>query len=407
MKFKNIIGTHKFSLNAGEAEKISKATADFVEEIKNIYVSGDINNSLLFYNSTFENTKEIKADWINNIFFASKKNEAATKILLCTRENVSLYDEKGQLSKRFTREKIKYMTMVYLLGAIDNSKDNNIYFCISEDKFVLLQDLLSEIIQVKDYDLIIGRSMKSIFQINENIFVIKSNKVISKGKDELIFFNNSSKKEIDVKIKTSYSFSYTTNGFSIMSFIQNENEVEVENRALLCACKKYIKSQKNGILLVNMKINEDSDMLLSENFYHTGSFEVYCFCPLNTLNRKQLFDQSNFRATDYFLVGGLDTKKCRGMIKLYKINFGKVYYQNTIEFIEDIIIRKYDIRNKNDEIGNEYVINGAISCIIQSSQNGEILASSWDGNVYLLENINLDYYLKYNYKKLYRELLNP
>jgi hypothetical protein len=199
VKFKNIIGTHKFSLNAGEAEKISKATADFVEEIKNIYVSGDINNSLLFYNSTFENTKEIKADWINNIFFASKKNEAATKILLCTRENVSLYDEKGQLSKRFTREKIKYMTMVYLLGAIDNSKDNNIYFCISEDKFVLLQDLLSEIIQVKDYDLIIGRSMKSIFQINENIFVIKSNKVISKGKDELIFLIIHQKKKLMLK----------------------------------------------------------------------------------------------------------------------------------------------------------------------------------------------------------------
>ena len=406
MEFKKIIGTHKFSLNGEEAEKISKATADFIEEIKNIYISGDINNSLLYYNSSFEISKEIKADWINNIFFCSKKNEATTKILLCTRENVSLFDEKGQLTKRFSREKIKNMTMIYLLGAIDSSKDNNIYFCISEDKFVLLQDLLSEIIQIKDYELIKGKSMKSIFQINENIFVIKSNKVISKGKDELIFFNNSSKKEIEVKIKTSYSFSYTTNGFSIMSIKQNKNEVEVENKALLCACKKYIKSQKNGILLVNMEINEDSDVLLSKNFYYTGSFEVYCFCPLNSFNRKVLFDQSYFSATDYFLVGGLDTRKCRGMIKLYKINFGKVYYQNTIEFIEDIIIRKYDKKNKNDEIGYEYVINGAISCIIQSSQNGEILASSWDGNVYLLENINLDYYLNYNNKKLYKELSN-
>ena len=284
--------------------------------------------------------------------------------------------------------------MNYLLG-----KDSNVYFCICEDKIIVYQDLLSKIISKKEYDILVGKTMKYIIQISENIFVIKSNKVKYKGKDELIFFNFSAKKIIEPKTNTSYSFSYTTNGLSIMSNEpKKENVSNIKNQILLCACKKYIKKQKNGILLVNMEILQDN-LYLSKIFYNTGDFEVYCFCPLLSFNKNKIIEvneEIDKKSTEYFLVGGLDLKKGKGLIKLYKVNYGKEYFQNKIDFIEDIVI----LHNNN-----KYLIHGAISCIIQSSINGDIIASSWDGNVYLFE-INLEYYLNYNKNQLYKGLIN-
>ena len=396
IQFKNIIGTHKFSFKNKES---TKSTADFVLEINHgnhIFLSGDINNSLIYYNSSFERIKEIRvSDWINNVSFSSKKNEPNLTILLCTKEKILTFNEKGEQREQirhFEKDKIKKMN--YLLG-----KDSNVYFCICEDKIIVYQDLLSKIISKKEYDILVGKTMKYIIQISENIFVIKSNKVKYKGKDELIFFNFSAKKIIEPKTNTSYSFSYTTNGLSIMSNEpKKENVSNIKNQILLCACKKYIKKQKNGILLVNMEILQDN-LYLSKIFYNTGDFEVYCFCPLLSFNKNKIIEvneKNDKKATEYFLVGGLDLKKGKGLIKLYKVNYGKEYFQNKIDFIEDIVILH------NNE---KYLIHGAISCIIQSSINGDIIASSWDGNVYLFD-INLEYYLNYNKNQLYKGLIN-
>ena len=48
---------------------------------------------------------------------------------------------------------------------------------------------------------------------------------------------------------------------------------------LLCACKKYKKDQKNGILVINLgKDNE-----YKKEFCDTKDLEVFCFCPLYTI----------------------------------------------------------------------------------------------------------------------------
>ena len=91
--------------------------------------------------------------------------------------------------------------------------------------------------------------------------------------------------------------------------------------------------------------------------------------------------------TDYFLVGGFDIKRKKGMIKLYKVNYGKKYDNTKIEYIQDLIV--------ND---NKIKFKGPISCIIQTIYDGKILINCWDGNVYLLIFSQIKNYLEYDEK---------
>ena len=90
------------------------------------------------------------------------------------------------------------------------------------------------------------------------------------------------------------------------------------------------------------------------------------------------------------------------MIKLYEVNYSYDYHKTRIEFVQDIIFNENnDKENKNNTFKG---FREAVSCIIQSSKDGKILISCWDGKIYLFE-INFDDLLK-NKKKndLFKEL---
>ena len=55
-------------------------------------------------------------------------------------------------------------------------------------------------------------------------------------------------------------------------------EIKNNNKILLCACKKYNKDTKNGILLINPNLGDNKRM--ENEFYETYNFEVYCFCQI-------------------------------------------------------------------------------------------------------------------------------
>ena len=76
------------------------------------------------------------------------------------------------------------------------------------------------------------------------------------------------------------------------------------------------------------------------------------------------------------------------MIKLYKVNYGKEYNETKIEYIEDIIFDEKNFKG----------FNKPISCIAQSTNDGKILISCWDGNVYLFNIPKIDFYLEYDKK---------
>ena len=178
-----------------------------------------------------------------------------------------------------------------------------------------------------------------------------------------------------------YSFNLYQNNLCLIS-----KEKESNNKLLLCACKKYIESQKNGILLLIIELNNK----ISEKFYDTGIFEVYCFCQIcrfENPNRGNMIlsqnqNNDNLIGTEYFLVGGFDPNKKKGLIKLYQINYNNDKFELTnIEYIQDI-----EIKESTKFKGFE----GAITCIIQSKNNGDLLITSYDGNVYDFSNPNIN-----------------
>jgi hypothetical protein len=171
----------------------------------------------------------------------------------------------------------------------------------------------------------------------------------------------------------------------------DENEY-YKDKILLCACKKNLSHQKNGILLVNIHNILGKDyQKVKQPFYDTREFEVYCFCPLKIEEIKNTININvKIYETEFFLVGGFDNDKCEGKIKLYKIIYNEEPTEAKIEYLQDIEFKK-----TRDFSG----FGGAISSIIQSKEQGYILASCYDGKVYLLSRPNLDYYLEKKQKE--------
>ena len=176
------------------------------------------------------------------------------------------------------------------------------------------------------------------------------------------------------------SFNLSQNSLTKMNIEKKININKKEyNKVLLCACKKYIKGQKNGILVFNYNFNDKE--YIKREFYKTDNFEVYCFCQLSIYERTSDLLNDNYEKTNtnYFLVGGYDLCKSKGIIKLYKLIYNYENDSITIKYIENPIVKGI-----ND-------IRGPISCIIQSKQNGNILITSWDGNIYSLTGPNKEY----------------
>ena len=255
-----------------------------------------------------------------------------------------------------------------------NNQNNSLYFLCQENKVSLVNYALSKIIE-KDYYTILKGYYKEGIQINKILSAFTSNKIINNGKDKITFYNSNTNKHIDIE---NNSFILSTTGLCLMP-VDNKN-----NNILLCACKKYIKGQKNGILLItDLKAVDESNYDKNNNikFYNTKDFEVHCFCQIIIIVNNKIFEKPKIEKTNYFFVGGFDTKKHKGGIKLYKIKKNKKEIIE-IEKIQDIVLE------------NEYeLFKGPISCIKQSTSNGNILITCWDGNVYLFNPPDLEKFI--------------
>ena len=233
---------------------------------------------------------------------------------------------------------------------------------------------------------------KAGIKIN-NFLLLKSNKICSKGSDHLIIFNLRSNKQVYNKLDE-YSFVYSSNGLTILSMdIKDEKHNQIiDKKLLLCACKKYIKNQKNAILLI-MNFEEYNSQTINDTniktyFFDTRNFEVYCFCPILIFETNNILEKT-IKKTNYFLAGGFESAKKKGIIKLFKVIYSYEKSEYRIEFIQDIeIINQYD--------GSIVLFKKPISCITQSSSDENLLVTCWDGNVYLLTTVNIKAYLNFD-----------
>ena len=79
-----------------------------------------------------------------------------------------------------------------------------------------------------------------------------------------------------------------------------------------------------------------------------------------------------------------------GKIRLYRVLNSDNIFKTKIEYLQDIEFYKNDENNKKRKITFE----GPISCIIQSKEQENILATCYDGNVYLFSCPNVSFYDK-------------
>ena len=361
LEYKNILGKHKF-------------TSEMVKEIneeKIISFGGDKKLYIYEINNSYKIKEQKCSDYIKNIVVnESDKNNNFP--IICTKNIFNIIKEDINIPYSY-----------------NNEKENNFIFLFNiNDKFVLIQNnnvsllklSFNNFVKSECISILEGHYREGI-AINKNIFAITSNRILSGGEDKISFYNMNSRhffREIN-----GYSFILSSTGLCLMSVNDKNNN----NKLLFCACKKYLKNQKNGILLISdlNKINENEKF--DEKFYNTDNFEVHCFCQLSIKKKEfSIINRCNsILKTDYFLVGGFDIKKHRGIIKLYKINKKDKIFK--IEIIQDIILKG------NKEFKG---FKRPISCIEQSKVNGDILISSWDGNIYSFKYPDLETLIFFN-----------
>ena len=369
IEFIQIIGTHE-------------NPANFVTELDNNYfLSGGCEKTLILYEKMTEKIK-IKDldDWTYKVTEKITYDEKNNKIqlLCCTnKELIKLNIDKTTFRPNITKYQLPKRT---ISNCIEMKENNMIIMGHGGASYFI--DIFNKNNQLSEYK-ISEKTFRGGIRINDKTVVLTSNSVLHNGEDILIFYNIKTKKITN--IIEGYSSTISTNNLSLIP----REEIKSNNKVLLCACKKYNnnKNKKNGILLVNANLGDNKRM--EKEFYDTNNFEVYCFCPILKFeknNKNKEMDNkkgSKIIDTNYVFVGGFDLDMRCGKIKLYKIVYGEKIWNTTIKFMQDIEI------NENNKFED---FDGPISSIIQSKANGLILASCYNGNVYLFTSPNMEYY---------------
>jgi len=303
------------------------------------------------------------------------KSEKSEKELSKTRINNSIIE---QFKKNYDNEKIinESKNDTSLKSSLDNdkikkeilmkeSKEITSILCTDKNIFILKKPYRKHFLNSKpELTKIYNKSYIGGIKVNENLVALTSNSVLSNGEDKLLIYSLE-KKKFDIELD-GYSFILSQNNLSLINipgpFINHENK-----KIILGACKRYTKVKKNGILLIIL----ENTIAINKKFYNTKNFEVFCFCQIANVNLEELL-KKQISYTKYFFVGGYDTDKKRGLIKLYQIDIDHC----EIIYIQDIIIKKNNIFKK-------FIM--PITSITQYGNSGNILITCADGNAYLFK----------------------
>ena len=415
--FIKVMGNHN--------ENNSTYTAEFIREFKNHrLLSGGTNKSLKLYDEEFneETQKEITEikEWIYNTIEVESRPNYLEFIGCSTKEIYKFIDQVDfsfntwelKLNKcyAFLQMDIKIKKEIQVVSKKKNKKKKNksvetlekiirYHVIAGKGGVICLEDMFLDDPKMNHFYIIKDKTYRNVFKINESKIALTSNSVLFDGEDKLIIYDFSKNDNLSEEDKANGVIGKKEYEF-YGSFISSNNGLEMASEnVLLCACKKYLRGQKNGIYVVFINNYEESQ------FYETGKFEVNCFCPI----LKKVMKYSSkinenvdyYEKTDYFFVGGFDSKTREGKIKLYKLAREREQNKvNGIQFLQDIDIDHTDeITDKNNEEEQKPEkrykfkgFNGAISCIIQSTKYYNIIASCYDGNIYLLSKPNLGAY---------------
>ena len=348
-----------------------RKSAKFFGQLSNgIYISYGGENSIFIYSKDFALISEIKNldDSIYNVIEKKSQNPNTIELIACCNKNLNLIS----INKRNFQYNIKQYQIPDTISLFCCEMDDN-YFIISGESIVVGFNDLFEARKFSKSHKFIQKTFRSGINIDGKIAALTSNSLVKNGEDTLILCNIE-KKQIVKKI-TGFSHVYDSNGLASIC-IGN-------NTILLSACKKYFPNQNNGILIINNPLGRKDE--IKEEFISTESFEVNCICPLYDIQNNNNNIQKT--PTNLFLAGGFDSEKGEGIIQLYQVSNDNEEGLSSIEYLQDIEY-EYSIEFH----GFEMTITS-----IKQTDNGNIIISCIDGNIYLFSKPNLKFYLQENY----------
>ena len=340
-------------LCCGNGGKIILYDSSF-NELKSINNLGDILYHISEKKSTEENCIELIACYLKYIYIIKIKVQD---------KNYNIISRKYEIPNTKSFFCIEYGNK-YILGGI------GITMCITE----LFNEKMSQkkMVKLSNESYFLGKLLisKKEAESKKGYIVLLSNELIPNGSNKLSIINLERNK-IEYTI-VRYSFTFSENSAYV---IENNNKFH-----LLCACKSYTAKQNNGILLVNIYLDQNNNNIinLSHNYFGTENFEPYCFCMI----KKYINEKKNIKIF-FFFSGGFNSDLHQGVIRLYKLTVGK---NIDIEYLQDI------------EIGPEFkdkieIFDMPVSTITQSEETGEIIITTIDGKLYVFSTPNLDFYI--------------
>ena len=310
---------------------------------------------------------------------------------------------------------IKKIYNIYEIDIIDK-KNNNIneiilIVLISGVYYMLSLNIIKNIISYEKYeslDEIISyfEKIKLMYHQGNNYFNFLNNKVdfyefidylkqiikiknkgINIGKDLFIIRSNYKSyyfKIYNLKLK---KVTHTINGYKLNKLLDkyflvlSNGDIKSNNKILLCSCNNNQK--ENGILIIKLPLDEKEKILYK--FYKTN-FKIICFCPI-LVNNKDI---------KFILTNGFRNINLVEEIKLYKIYLSENFENINIEWIKDIIIEinaiNENVISKENKENNRF--KNQINYLTQSKFFENILATTYDGNHYLLTPPNINSYLE-------------
>ena len=338
IKKKSIIGDHKNKKNQkNEKNEKKQYTADYIIETSKFFISSGTSNEIIIYTKDFSFETKFKipfTDWVYNILENKERDYKKENYMLATQGKQII------LFKVIIDKKAFQINPKNEVNPLFSLKIGEDFLVCCQNKVVIYSsNLLQKNLESQDKVLKDNYIAKGATKIN-NFVLLKSNKICSMGKDNLLIFNIVTNEIDTCNIKDEYSFVYSQNGLTILSInIKNKKDKKVidkKKNILLCACKKYIKNQKNGILLLTGFEESTKYFDIKTFFFDTGKFEVYCFCPILIFDTNNIINKNNITNTNYFLVGGFEKVKNKGLIKLFKVIYCNEHFDYRIEFIQDI-----------------------------------------------------------------------
>ena len=442
LTFERVIGSHFENRRINAVEFVKEL------EVKGKYVSVGGDKIIKIYDKNFDNIKEADnqdiKDWIYDFYEKKpkkekeeskyrKKNEQLYYFACTNKEIYSLKsdEDKGDLIiennwevPNMTCKSVLYLEykekIVQPRNKKRNKNNNNNKIEYKEYDYLIVAgsngvicfvDIFGDKTKGLDnFSIIKGGTYRGLHQISDTRIAITSNSIMPEGTNKIIIYNFASNdnknngENKDIK-KGKIEFEFESNDEENYSFIaSNSGMAHINENILLCACKKYNEEDKNGILMVTIT-NENNEPKFKKKFIDTGEFEVYCFCPIKddkislniTAEVNDYSDHYSKYKKDIFFVGGFDNILGEGRIKLFKLVKEKNVIKD-IKFLQDVEIEKtgkmelIEPRTNQKKMIKIKVFNGAISSLIQSTRKGKILASCYDGRVYLLSKPNLEKY---------------